>query len=502
MEYNTTVKDLRSVDVLVGYCFPSTYRAGMTGLATHLFYGTLNAREDTSCERYFRFDTVSPSKSVETGRPLVKNHVLGFSLTWEEDIVNLVQMLDSGGIEVIAEKRGDESPLVIAGGPVVSANPEPYADFIDAFAIGEGDLLIHKIVDLVRDSASRTESLEALAGVPGIYVPSANPSSVERIILNDLDTVFHPTSQIIPDVPEGSKLEPVFGKSFLLEVTRGCGHSCKFCLVGHICRPRRVRSLDVLQEIVRVGLQETPVRKVSLIGSSLGDMDKLEDLASWIVEQDIELSAPSLRADTVTSSLLESLVKGGQRTLTIAPESGSPELRKVMGKGLDDSDVESAVVRAAKSGYKAVKLYFILGLPSESDDDVRAIAKMTSHLASVSGMKVTASVNPFVPKAHTRWQREPQVSIEEIRRRFKLIEDELHNKPRVTLEGSDPRSARIQAALSLGDRSLSTVIHRASIYGGYGGWRRAEKETGVQFFSIANDSERLQGHLPWSFISS
>jgi radical SAM superfamily enzyme YgiQ (UPF0313 family) len=320
--------------------------------------------------------------------------------------------------------------------------------------------------------------------------------------MDDLDAVFHPTSQIIPDVPEGSKLEPVFGKSFLVEVTRGCGHSCKFCLVGHICRPRRVRSLDVLKEIIEIGLQETPARKVSLIGSSLGDMDKLEEFASWVVKQGNQLSAPSLRADTVTPSLLKSLVKGGQRTLTIAPESGSPELRKTMGKGLDDSDVEGAVLQAANAGYKAVKLYFIFGLPGESDDDVRAIAKMTSHLASISGMKVTASVNPFVPKAHTRWQREAQPSIEELRRRLKLIETELHNKPRVTLEGSDPRGARIQAALSLGDRSLGKVIREASLHGGLGGWRRAEKATNIPFFTVANDRERLQDALPWSFIVS
>jgi radical SAM superfamily enzyme YgiQ (UPF0313 family) len=501
-EHNAIIKDLRSVDVLVGYCYPSTYRAGMTGLATHLFYGILNGRDDTSCERYFRYDTASSVKSVETGRPLSENHIVAFSLTWEEDILNLVQMLEKSKIGVMTNQRGEDSPLVIAGGPVVSANPEPYVDFIDAFAIGEGDSVIHDIVDAVKEASSRTECLSILENIPGIYVPSSEPSSVERIIMPELDSLFHPIAQIIPEVPDGSKLDPVFGKALLIEVTRGCGHSCKFCLVGHICRPRRVRSIGILKKIVESGLTKTPVRKVALIGSSLGDLDNLEDFAQWVVNQDLELSAPSLRADTVSEKLLDALVKGGQRTLTIAPEAGSPELRRSMGKGLDDSEIDDAITLAAKSGYKAVKLYFIVGLPGETDDDVSAIAKMTSRLAASSGLRVTASVNPFVPKAHTRWQREGQIPLDEMRRRLKLIEKELHNKPRVVLEGSDPRSARVQAALSLGDRSLGSVIRQASLQGGFGGWRRAERETGVPFFSIASDTARLQDHLPWSFISS
>ncbi len=501
-EHNAITKDLRTVGVLVGFCYPSTYRAGMTGLATHLFYGILNGRDDTSCERYFRYDVPSPVKSVETGRPLSENHIVAFSLTWEEDILNLVQMLEMSNINAMSNKRGEDSPVVIAGGPVVSANPEPYVDFIDAFAIGEGDLVIHDIVDAVQASSSKSECLDNLANITGIYVPSSEPSTVERIIMPELDPLFHPTAQIIPEVPEESKMEPVFGKALLVEVTRGCGHSCKFCLVGHICRPRRVRSLGILKKIVEDGLTETPVSKVALIGSSLGDLDGLEDLAHWVVNQDIELSAPSLRADTVSERLLRALVQGGQRTLTIAPEAGSPELRKSMGKGLDDSEIEKAIALAAKSGYRAAKLYFIVGLPGETDEDVVEIARLTSKLAASSGLKVTASVNPFVPKAHTRWQREGQIPIEEMRRRLKLIEKELRSKPRVALEGSDPRSARVQAALSLGDRTLGPVIHQAALQGGFGGWRRAEKGTGVPFFAIANDKERLQRPLPWSFISS
>jgi radical SAM superfamily enzyme YgiQ (UPF0313 family) len=338
-EHNAVVKDLRKVSVLVGYCYPSTYRVGMTGLATHLFYALLNSRSDVSCERYFRFDVPSAVQSLETSRPLSDNHIAAFSLTWEEDIINLIQMLELGSIAVEAKDRAEESPIVLVGGPVVSSNPEPYVDFVDAFVIGEGDLVIHDIIDAVRDSSSRSNALQSLSEIPGVYVPTTEPSSVVRIIIDDLDSLAYPTSQIIPDVLDGSQLEPVFGRSFLTEVTRGCGHSCKFCLIGHICRPRRTRSLDRLKEIIEQGLESSPVNKVSLIGSSLGDHDSLEDLANWIVKKGVEISAPSLRADSVTVDLLRAFVNGGQRTLTIAPEAGSPELRRVMGKGLDDEDI-------------------------------------------------------------------------------------------------------------------------------------------------------------------
>ena len=500
-EFNSVVKDSSRVDVLFGYCYPSTYRAGMTGLALQILYSTLNAREDTSCERYFRHQTRSPARSVESGRPLKDNHIVGFTLTYEEDILNLIQMLEAGSIPVSAKSRSDDDPIVIVGGPVASANPEPYVDFIDVFVIGEGDLIVHEIIDKIRDAESRNDAIAALSSLHGIYVPSANPDSVGRNIIEDLDSLDYPIAQIIPDVESGSKLEPVFGKSFLLEVTRGCGHSCKFCLVGHICRPRRTRSLSKLKELVRLGLENTPVRKVSLIGSSLGDLDGLEDLVCWIIDQEIDVSVPSLRADSVTPKLLDCLVKGGQRTLTIAPETGSSRLRKIMGKGLNDEAIENAVQLAESAGYNSLKLYFIIGLPGETTSDVEDTAMMIQSIAQKTKLRVTASVNPFIPKAQTRWQQEAQPEIEILRQKIKYIEEKVKNVPRVTLETLDLRGARVQAALSIGDRSLGKVIQIASTYGGYGGWRRAEKEAGVSFLTLANDSDHLSKGFPWAYLS-
>ncbi len=499
-EFNAVVKDSSRVDVLFGYCYPSTYRAGMTGLALQILYSILNKREDTSCERYFRHQTRSPASSMETGRRLRDNHIVGFTLTYEEDILNLIQMLEIGTIPILRETRTEDDPIVIVGGPVVSANPEPYIDFIDAFVIGEGDLIVHEIVDIIRDAESRTEAIAGLAGLHGIYVPSAKQEHVGRNIIEDLDSLDYPVAQIIPDVEADSKLEPVFGKSFLLEVTRGCGHSCKFCLVGHVCRPRRTRSLGRLKQIVTDGLENTPVRKVSLIGSSLGDMDGLEDLVCWIVDQDVEVSVPSLRADSVTPRLLECLVKGNQRTLTIAPETGSSRLRKMMGKGLKNEEIERAVELAGIAGYNALKMYFIIGLPGETDTDVEDTVEMIRSIAQKTSMKVTASVNPFIPKAQTRWQNEPQPTIEVLRQKIKHIEEGIKNIPRVYLETLDLRDARIQAALSIGDKSLGRVIRLAAEYGGHGGWRRAEKEVGVTFLTLANNSDRLSNELPWAYL--
>jgi radical SAM superfamily enzyme YgiQ (UPF0313 family) len=499
-EFNTTVKDSSAVDVLFGYCYPSTYRAGMTGLALHIFYAILNSRDDTSCERYFRFDTMSPALSVESRRPLRNNHIIGFSLTYEEDIVNLVQMLEVSNIPVLAERRTDDDPLVIVGGPVVTANPEPFIDFIDAFVIGEGDLVIHEIVDAVVAGSSRGDVLSELAELKGVYVPIIPKTRVDRNIILDLDSLEYPVAQIVPDVPEGSKLEPVFGKSFLLEVTRGCGHSCRFCLIGHVCQPRRTRSLGRLKDLVEIGVKTTPSSKVSMIGSSLGDLDGLEDLVCWTVNKGLGVSVPSLRADSVTKPLLECLVRGGQRTLTIAPETGSVKLRKSVGKGLKDTDIETAVEIASGAGYNSLKLYFIIGLPGETDEDLKDTVDMITKLSQSSGLKVTASVNPFIPKAQTRWEREPQPPIEELRRRLKLVERGVREGSKVTVESLDPRNARIQAALSVGDRSLGEVIRVAATHGGYAGWRRAERETGISFLSLANDAERLENDLPWSFL--
>jgi radical SAM superfamily enzyme YgiQ (UPF0313 family) len=499
-EFNSIVKDTSRVDVLFGYCYPSTYRAGMTGLALQILYSTLNAREDTSCERYFRHQTQSPVSSVESGRRLRDNHIVGFTLTYEEDILNIIQMLETGNIPVLTKDRSDDDPIVIVGGPVVSANPEPYIDFIDAFVIGEGDLIVHEIINEVRDAEARGEAITSLSRLHGIYVPTEAPETVGRNVISDLDSLEYPIAQIIPDVEPESKLEPVFGKSFLLEVTRGCGHSCKFCLVGHICRPRRTRSLARLKELVTAGLENTPVRKVSLIGSSLGDLDRLEDLVCWIRDLDVDVSVPSLRADSVTLPLLECLVKGGQRTLTIAPETGSSRLRKIMGKGLDDDAIENAVRLAESAGYNSLKLYFIIGLPGETSTDVEDTAKMIRSIAQHSKMRITASVNPFVPKAQTRWQQEPQPEIEVLRAKVKQIEEKIKNVPRVTLETLDLRGARVQAALSIGDRSLGKVIQLAATYGGYGGWRRAEKESGVSFLTLANDIDHLSKGFPWAYL--
>ncbi|MHA2352596.1 MAG: radical SAM protein, partial [Candidatus Thorarchaeota archaeon] len=398
------------------------------------------------------------------------------------------------------EKRTEDDPIVVVGGPVVTANPEPFADLVDAFVIGEGDLVIHEIVDAVIAGSSRKEILSQFTEIGGVYVPTVPKSRVERNIILDLDALDYPVAQIVPDVSDGSRLEPVFGKSFLLEVTRGCGHSCRFCLIGHVCQPRRTRSLGRLKDLVRMGIENTPVSKVSMIGSSLGDLDGLEDLVCWIVDQDLEVSVPSLRADTVSEPLLECLVKSGQRTLTIAPETGSLELRKSIGKGLDNAAIEAAVEMATRSGYNSLKLYFIIGLPGETDDDIKASVDMIVGLAKTSGLKVTASVNPFIPKAQTRWEREPQPPIDELRRKLKLVEKGVKERSKVTIESLDPRNARIQASLSVGDRTLGKVIQTAATYGGYAGWRRAEKETGISFLSIANNAERLQNELPWSFL--
>lgn len=501
-ERNIVRKNAQKVDVLFGYCYPSTYRTGMTSLSTHLFYTLLNGREDTSCERYFRYDVPSASFSLESGRPLKENHVVGFSLTYEENITEILEMLACGQIPLLAKNRRGEDPIVLVGGAVVTSNPEPYCDFVDAFVIGEGDEVIHDIIEAVRNANSRNEAIDNLADIEGLYVPSTAPSVVRRIQIEDLDSSPYPEAQIIPNVADGSKYEPIFGKAFLLETSRGCGHACGFCLIGHLCRPRRVRSLNVLQRLVERGLEKTPVRKIALIASSLGERDNVEELTSWIVSQGLNLSVPSLRADAVNPNLLSAVVAGGQRTLTIAPETGSEELRQQIGKGLTDNEIFRAISLAEEAGFTSVKLYFIVGLPHETEQDVEAIVRLVKNIAEDSRIEIKVNVNPFVPKAGTRYQRNPQPTLDILRKKTGAVTNGLNRIPNVVCTTLDVRAARIQAALSLGDQNLSEVIRLATKYGGYGGWRRAEAESGIEFFSVANDTERLKGDLPWSFINS
>ncbi|MEM2142634.1 MAG: radical SAM protein, partial [Candidatus Thorarchaeota archaeon] len=358
-----------------------------------------------------------------------------------------------------------------------------------------------EILDAGQDVRDRLGFLEALSDIAGVYVPAKEPTSISRRIVPELDLAFHPTSQIVPIVPDGDVHEPILGKSFLIEVNRGCGHACAFCVVGHICRPRRVRSLKRQLEICEDGLKRTPVGKVAFIGSSVGAVDGLAEIGSMLVHRGVRISVPSLRADSITEELLRTLVEGGQKTLTIAPEVGGQELRYRIRKRISNETFYDVVALASRVGMKFLKAYFIFGLPEESLDDVHEIGRMIARFREIGRMRVTVSLNPFIPKAGTEFERKPQLSLDVLRERMSIVRKSLKHLPGVELEILDPRLARIQAALSVGDRRLGPLIRLAAKYGGLGGWRRAERETGIPFNEIVTGPRRQEDPLPWAFIS-
>jgi radical SAM superfamily enzyme YgiQ (UPF0313 family) len=500
-EINTIVKDWRRVDLRIALCYPNIYRVGMTGLSVQLLYALFNAREDVVCERFFLPSGGEPIVSLESGQPLKKFDVVAFTLQYEEDYVNVIRMLLESGIEPRAEQRKPEDPLVIGGGPCASENPLPLSDFFDLFFIGEIEPVVGRLIDSLKE-ASRKQIAD-FVDLPGVYVPSLPMRRVKRVWVEYLDRAPHPIAQIIPLVDEKSFYMPIFGKSFALEAVRGCGRHCRFCLTGFTGQPKRERSLKKLHEIIEDGMKWTPVRKVALIGAGLSDYSRLEELCEMIVSRGFEISISSLRVESITESLAKLLVKGGQRTITFAPEAGTFRLRAAIDKRISDEAIIDAAKIALQTGFKNIKLYFIVGLPGETREDIEAIADLTRRIADQGfGLKsVRISVNPFVPKPHTPFQWEPYARIEYLRECMKLIRSRLVSDRRIEIEGTDPRNAQIQALLSLGDREVGRAIEIVARSGnGLGAWRRALAATKLNLESYVYQRKLLDGHLPWDVI--
>ncbi|MFX0088388.1 MAG: radical SAM protein [Candidatus Hodarchaeota archaeon] len=499
VEINAFKKDFQKVDLRFALVYPNHYRAGMSSLAVHLMYELINDREDSLCERLFM--STHPL-SVESRQPLSKFDVVGFSLQYETDYMNVLKILRSSNIPLRSADRRSDNPLVVAGGPCASENPEPLAQFIDVFVVGELESIFDDIMTLLVKPNPKS-NLEELANIGGIYIPSLNPELVERVWVKDLDSVYHSIRQIIPQVEKDDSNSPAFGKALLVEASRGCWRGCRFCLIGYQCRPYRERSLGRLNEIIEGGVKYTGVKKVALIGPAISDYSRLEDLCWLVVNSGSELSIPSLRADRVSENIIQALVEGGQKTITLAPEVASTPLVESINKGITQDHVLDSAQTALAGGIENLKLYFIIGLPSETDDDALQIAHLAEEVADLGFTKnsVRLSINPFIPKPHTPFQWFAQQPLEILRRRLKTIKTKLRRDSRIKVEHLDLRWGRIQTALSLGDRRIGDVLESAVIFnGGLGGWRRAFKTHGLRIEDYANRPRSIDDRLPWDFI--
>ncbi|MFX0097631.1 MAG: radical SAM protein [Candidatus Hodarchaeota archaeon] len=499
VEINALKKDFQKVDLRFALVYPNQYRAGMTSLAVHLMYELINDREDSLCERLFM--SAQPL-SVESRQPLSKFDVVGFSLQYETDYTNVLKILRSSNIPVRSADRTSDNPLIVAGGPCVSENPEPLAYFVDVFVVGELESIFDDIMAILVKPSPKS-NLEELANIRGIYIPSLYPEHVERVWVKDLDSVYHSIKQIIPQVEKDDSYSPAFGKALLVEASRGCWRGCRFCLIGYQCRPYRERSLSRLKEIIDDGVKYTGVEKVALIGPAISDYSRLEDLCWLIVNSGLELSIPSLRADRVSENIIEALVTGGQKTISLAPEVASTALVESINKGITQDHVLTSAQTALAGGIENLKLYFIIGLPSETDDDALQISHLAEKVANLGFKKhsVRLSINPFIPKPHTPFQWFAQQPLDVLRRRLKTIKTQLRRDSRIKVEHLDLRWGRIQTALSLGDRNLGEVLESAAIFnGGLGDWRRAFKTHDLKIEDYANRPRSIGDKLPWDFI--
>jgi len=546
-EWNMARKDPQEVDIRFAFCFPDIYDVGMSHLGMKILYHMLNERKDTYCERVFapwvdmeqkmRENNI-PLFSLETFEPLSNFHIVGFTLQYEMSYTNILNMLDLGGIPLRSWERTEHHPFVCAGGPC-TVNPEPLADFIDFFVIGEGEEVINEVLDKFlewkKGGHPRKTFLEMIASIEGVYVPSfydvkynedgtvqsinpkedRYPARIRKRIVKELNESYFPEKIIVP-------YTSIVHDRIMLEIFRGCSRGCRFCQAGFIYRPVRERSPERLGNLAEDLAESTGYDEISMVSLSTSDYSRLgeltEDLIRRLEDKKISLSLPSLRVDSFSIELMDKVKTVRKSGLTFAPEAGTQRLRNVINKGITEEDLVNSARIAFMGGWNNLKFYFMIGLPTETMEDIVGIARLGEKIVELyrsmqtkekgKNLTLTISTSSFVPKPFTPFQWEAQDTMDALREKQKFLKSKLRRS--ITYNWHDPEVSFLEAVFARGDRRTGEVLLRAWQKGckfdGWGEvfnfdkWMEAFEETGIDPAFYANRRREPGEVLPWDHI--
>ena len=549
-EMNTEIKEWDACPLHFGFCFPDTYEVGMSHLGLKILYGLINREEWSLCERFFMpwTDMIAQMKqrgipllSMESRHPMKEFDVVGFTLQYEMSYTNILAMLEMGRIPLESAERGEDDPIVVAGGPC-AYNPEPLAPFIDAFMIGDGEDVMTELNRVILERKekkwSRTVCLKALAGLEGVYVPSLYdvqyredgtieavapkedgvPAVVRRRVVTDLNETYYPEKIPVPYT------EVVFDR-IMLEIMRGCTRGCRFCQAGMLYRPVRERSLEKLIDLAEKLEEATGYEEISLSSLSSGDYSCLPELIRELMrrmkDRRVSISLPSLRIDSVLKESLEETQQVKKTSLTFAPEAGTQRMRDVINKGVTEEDLLEKVRDAFEGGWNSVKLYFMDGLPTETTEDLDGIGDLARKVVAeyfkipkdrrARGLRVTVSASTFVPKPFTPFQWDAQDTIPQIIEKQNYLKKVLNIKG-VTFNWHEPYVSFMEACFARGDRRLGRVLRKAYEKGcildgwnetfNFQAWMEAFRECGLDPAFYANRVRSREEMLPWDHIDS
>ena len=550
-EMNAEVKPFDQAEVSFAFCFPDAYEVAMSHLGMKILYGILNELPYAVCERVCMpwVDMLKEMKehnvplcSLESRTPLNQFDIVGFTLQYEMSYTNILEMLHLGGIPVKSAERAQGDPIVVAGGPC-AFNPEPLHQFVDAFMIGDGEEVIIQLTDIIKDcrknGVSRRDTLKKLAGLHGVYVPcfyqdeyneegtlkslkpteEGIPERVLKCIITDFENAYVPTNPPVPYV------QVVFDR-IMLEIMRGCTRGCRFCQAGMLYRPVRERSVDKLVELAKASVEQTGYEEISLSSLSSSDYSCISELAERLMDElkdkRVSLSLPSLRVDKFVQDTLTHTQKVKKSSLTFAPEAGTQRLRDVINKNVTEENLVETLTNAFSNGWSAVKLYFMTGLPTETDEDLLGIAKLAQTAVGayyavpkqqrVKGLRVTCSASVFVPKPFTPFQWCAQDRPDEVIRKQHMVKEAFRPMKAAAFHYHDSAVSQMEACFAVGDRRMSNVLYRAWELGclldgwtehfKYDVWKQAFDDCGLEIDFYAHRVRGLDEVLPWDHIDA